>query len=65
MERPSRRDADIAAASAEAPIILKLDNAAMSDIAQALPSGQVDATALPKAYVARIEAYDRGGPALK
>lgn len=64
MERPSRRDTDIAAASAEAPITLKLDNAAMSDIARALASGQVDATALTKAYLARIEAYDRGGPAL-
>nr|WP_246251269.1 amidase family protein [Bradyrhizobium cajani] len=36
----------------------------MSDIAQALANGQVDATTLTKAYLARIEAYDRGGPAL-
>jgi amidase len=66
MEKPSRRDADIAAAavSAEAPITPRLDNAAMSDIAQALVSGQVTATALTKAYLARIEAYDRDGPTL-
>lgn len=66
MKKPSRRDAGIAAAvvSAEAPITLKLDNAPMSDIARALASGQVTATALTKAYLARIEAYDRNGPAL-
>lgn len=66
MEKPSRRDADIAAAavSAEALITPRLDNAAMSDIAQALVSGQITATALTKAYLARIEAYDRDGPTL-
>ena len=66
MKKPSRRDAGIAAAvvNAEAPITLKLDNAPMSDIAHALASGQVTATALTKAYLARIEAYDRNGPAL-
>ena len=66
MKKPSRRDAGIAAAavSAEAPITLKLDNAPMSDIAHALASGQVTATALTKAYLARIETYDRNGPAL-
>ena len=66
MKKPSRRDAVIAAAavSAEAPTLLKLDNAPMSDIIDALASGQVTATALTKAYLARIEAYDRGGPML-
>ncbi len=66
MKKPSRRDAGIAAAvvNAEAPITLKLDNAPMSDIAHALASGQVTATALTKTYLARIEAYDRNGPAL-
>ncbi|WP_349631720.1 amidase family protein [Bradyrhizobium liaoningense] len=66
MKKPSRRDAGIVAAApgAEAPVPPKLDNASMSDIARALASGQVDATALTKAYLARIEAYDRGGPAL-
>ncbi|RZM96358.1 amidase [Bradyrhizobium genosp. SA-3] len=66
MEKPSRRDAGIAAAApgAEVPIPLKLDNAPMSDIAHALASAQVNATALTKAYLARIEAYDRNGPAI-
>ena len=65
MKKPIRRDAGITAAvSAEASATPKLDNAAMSDIAQALASGQVNATALTKAYLARIEAYDCGGPAL-
>ncbi|MBR0853069.1 amidase [Bradyrhizobium liaoningense] len=66
VKKPSRRDAGIVAAApgAEAPVPPKLDNASMSDIARALASGQVDATALTKAYLARIEAYDRGGPAL-
>ncbi|MCK1723214.1 amidase [Bradyrhizobium sp. 141] len=66
VNKPPRRDAGIVAAavSAEPPVTLKLDNASMSDIAQALASGQIDATALTKTYLARIEAYDRGGPAL-
>jgi amidase len=36
----------------------------MSDIVQALADGRVNATALTKAYLARIEAYDRRGPML-
>ena len=36
----------------------------MSDIIDALASGQVTATALTKGYLARIEAYDRNGPEL-
>lgn len=43
---------------------LVLDDAPMSDIIDALASGQVTATALTKAYLARIAAYDRNGPAL-
>lgn len=43
---------------------LKLADASMSDIVDALASGQVNATALVKAYLARIAAYDRGGPML-
>ncbi|WP_027571874.1 amidase family protein [Bradyrhizobium sp. WSM1743] len=66
MQKPSRRDAGAAAAAAiaEAPISLELDHASMSDIAHALASGHVTATALVKAYLARIEAYDRDGPKL-
>ncbi|SCB47607.1 amidase [Bradyrhizobium yuanmingense] len=69
MQKSSRRNAGIAAAavSAEAPISPKLDHArldhaSMSDIAHALADGHVTATALLKAYRARIEAYDRDGP---
>ncbi|PJG56392.1 amidase [Bradyrhizobium forestalis] len=66
MQKPSRRDAGTAAAavSAEAPISLELDHASMSDIAHALAGGRVTATALVKAYLARIEDYDRDGPKL-
>ncbi|MEY9359842.1 amidase [Bradyrhizobium yuanmingense] len=71
MQKSSRRNAGIAAAavSAEAPTSPKLDHArldhaSMSDIAHALADGRVTATALVKAYLARIEAYDRDGPKL-
>jgi hypothetical protein len=59
VKNPSRRDAGIGVApvSAEVPATLKFDHATMSDIAQALASGQVNATALTKGYLARIEAY--------
>jgi amidase len=66
MKKPTRRDAHLAAAaaSAEAPTMMKLDNAPMSDIVDALASGRLTATALTKGYLARIEAYDRAGPML-
>jgi amidase len=44
--------------------MLNLENASMSDIIDALARGQVTATALAEGYLARIEAYDRGGPVL-
>jgi amidase len=44
--------------------MLKLDDAPMSDIIDALAGGRVTATALTKGYLARIEAYDRDGPML-
>lgn len=58
MKKPTRR-----AAAPRAPAVA-LDGAPMSDIIEALTSGQVTATALTKAYLARIAAYDRAGPAL-
>jgi amidase len=66
MKKPARRDARLpaAAASAEAPTMLKLENTPMSDIIHALASGRVTATALTKGYLARIEAYDHDGPML-
>jgi amidase len=63
MTKPPRRNARLAA-SAETPAGLKLEDAAMSDIVDALANGQVTATALTEAYLARIEAYDRNGPKL-
>ncbi|GLR89044.1 amidase family protein [Bradyrhizobium iriomotense] len=66
MKKPTRRDGRLAVAarSAEAPAELKLENAPMSDIIDALAGGRITATALTKFYLARIEAYDRDGPML-
>jgi amidase len=66
MKKLTRRDARLAAAAAraEAPTMLKLENTPMSDIIHALASGRVTATALTKGYLARIKAYDRDGPLL-
>ena len=66
MKKLTRRDARlaVAAAGAEAPTMLKLENTPMSDIIHALASGRVTATALTKGYLARIKAYDRDGPLL-
>lgn len=49
---------------ADAELPLPIENTPMTGIIQALASGRVTATALTKAYLARIEAYDRGGPRL-
>ena len=54
MKKPPRRAAALPA----------LEDAPMSDIIDALAGGQVTATVLAKAYLARIAAYDRAGPAL-
>ena len=72
MKKPTRRDVTlasvaigaVAAAGAQAQTALAVDNASMGDVIQALAEGRTTATALTKAYLARIEAYDRGGPAL-
>jgi amidase len=66
MKKPSRRVARPVAAvpGAEAGADLRLDNASMSEIADALAAGGVTATALTRAYLARIDAYDRNGPKL-
>lgn len=58
MKKPTRR-----AAAPPAPAVA-LEDAPMSDIIDALAGGRVTATALTKAYLARIAAYDRNGPAL-
>ncbi|MGL9622652.1 amidase family protein [Bradyrhizobium sp. U531] len=59
-----KKPTGLAAAGIPVPIPLKLDDASMSDIAQALADGRVNAAALTKAYLARIEAYYRAVPAL-
>ena len=56
MEMPTRRNAT--------PPELRLEDAPMSDIIDALVGERVNATKLAKAYLARIAAYDRAGPAL-
>jgi amidase len=38
-----------------------IENASLSDLRQALAEGRASATALTRAYLARIEAYDRAG----
>ena len=72
MKKPTRRDVTlasvaigaVAAAGAQAQTALSVENASMSDLIQALAQGKTTATALTKAYLARIEAYDRAGPRL-
>jgi len=66
MIKPSRRNAGRHAAvvGAETSAALKLDNAPMSDVIDALAGGRTTATALTKGYIARIKAYDRAGPLL-
>src|SRR6185503_7839438 len=51
-----------AAGQAAAQSTIALENASLGDVAQALSEGKTTATNLTRAYLARIEAYDRGGP---
>lgn len=51
-------------ASTETPAVLTPEHAPLSDIIDALASGQLTATALTRLYLARVEAYDRNGPIL-
>jgi amidase len=41
-----------------------VENATIADLRAALAAGKTSATALTRAYLARIEAYDRAGPSL-
>jgi amidase len=41
-----------------------VENATIAELRQALAAGHITAAALVQAYMARIEAYDRGGPRL-
>jgi amidase len=43
---------------------LCIENASLAELQQALAEGRTTASALARAYLARIEAYDRAGPTL-
>ena len=47
-----------------APEVMCVENAAIGDLQEALAAGRTTAADLVHAYLARIEAYDRGGPVL-
>jgi amidase len=66
MKKPTRGNARLptAATSGEASTMPDLEDKPVSDIIDALASGRITATSLTKFYLARIEAYDRGGPML-
>src|SRR3981189_2778649 len=49
---------------AEAEGTRSVENASLADVAQALSAGKITASSLARAYLARIEAYDRVGPGL-
>ncbi len=69
---PNRRDlailpvviGAIASGTAEAETGFAVENASLVDLQQALAQGKITSSALTQAYLTRIEAYDRGGPAL-
>ncbi|MBB4394315.1 amidase family protein [Bradyrhizobium sp. ERR14] len=66
MDQPIRGDARLAptVAGTQAPAALAPEHAPLSEIVDALAGGQLTASALAELYLARIEAYDRNGPAL-
>jgi amidase len=66
MKTPTRHNARLptAATSGEASTMPELEDKPMGDIIDALASGRITATALTKFYLARVDAYDRGGPML-
>src|SRR5712691_1633131 len=43
---------------------MRVENATIAELQQALAEGRTTASALTRAYLARIEAYDRAGPGL-
>ncbi|HTB41809.1 MAG TPA: amidase family protein, partial [Reyranella sp.] len=54
----------MASGRAEAQGTLAVENASLADVQQALSAGKITASSLARAYLARIEAYDRAGPGL-
>ena len=72
MTNPTRRDIALlplvlgvaAAGRAEAQMTVPVENASLTEVREALAKGTTTSSALTKAYLARIEAYDQHGPAL-
>jgi len=72
MTNPTRRDiallpivlGAVAAGRAEAQMTVPVENASLVEVQEALAKGTVTSSALTRAYLARIDAYDKGGPAL-
>lgn len=72
MAEPTRRDlavlpvaiAAAASSRAAAQAGIGVDNASLAELIGALGDGRIASTALTRAYLARIEAYDRAGPGL-
>src|SRR5579872_1003610 len=70
MTNPTRRDVALlplvlgvaAAGRAEAQMTVPVENASLSEVRDALAKGATTSSALTKAYLARIDAYDSGGP---
>jgi amidase len=54
----------IGARPAMAETEISVDNASLADLQHALVEGKTSSSALVRAYLARIEAYDRAGPVL-
>src|SRR3954471_9847346 len=54
----------VAAGRAEAQMTIPLDNASLAEVQEALAKGSTTASALTRAYIERIDKFDRGGPAL-
>src|SRR5471032_284101 len=73
MVNPTRRDiallplvlgvATVRQAKAQ-QMTIPVENASLTEVQEGLAKGSTTATAVTQAYLARIEAYDRGGPAL-
>jgi amidase len=73
MTNPTRRDitllplvlgAGAVAGRAEAEMTVPVENASLVEVQEALAKGNTTASALVRTYFARIDAYDKGGPAL-
>jgi len=54
----------VGSGTASAQSSVAVDNASLSDLQQAVAQGRITSSALTKAYLDRIDAYDRAGPAL-